>query len=63
MQHRIEANLSQIMASYAHARLGNSCDFAWHHPEHGGIFHRTVCSGHDRKWAIPGGGVLFVDVV
>ena len=63
MQHRIEANLSQNMASYPHARLGSSCDFAWHYPEHGGILYRTVRSGHDRKWAFPRGGVLFVDVV
>lgn len=63
VQYRIEIDVSQVMASYPHARLGSSCHLARHHTKHGRLLCRTIHFGRDRKRTLPGGGFLSVDVV
>lgn len=63
MQYCPEIDIASNMASNFDAGLGNRCDIVGGHAEHGWLLRRTICPGHDRKWSLPWGRLLSLDVV
>lgn len=63
MQHRLETDVAETMASDLDIGLGCGGDSDGRDAEHGWLLRGSLHPRHDRKWTLPRRGVLLVNVV